>query len=562
MKLEYSPDSKRSSKEIAVIGGGWYGSHIALTLGSKGYNVTLYEKNSALFSEISGLFGIRLHIGPHYPRSQSTRKSCLTGFLGFSTKYPELIVAQDSSIYSIGETDARDQPSKVDSEEFAKVCAETSRCEVLDSPQDYGYKNLKIAIKVDEPSICVGRGLHDFFMRKLKEANVRVVCNYGIESTIKLTNGQIQVTSNESKEIRQFDYVINATSFQTLLPKQVSLPFEVFYQPCLALVYKDTKPSSANANPFSFIVMDGWFPCMMPIVKYDDNNHDNKHEWSHEYVLTHGMWTILASYNNVENAREHLSKVDDNFVVDKVKPECEKEINRFWPSFEGRFKYVRWIGAVLAKIKNNREFRSSVTFQDKESGMIYALPGKVSNIFDTEKEVNSLIENKNTLSTESYIYVKNGTLDTALPEFQEPVTSRNTCDLQTFREYGSGEIEAREKARGLDLLRRQPEFSRDEGLKSGSVFGASQKSLSKYFLTFVLLLVFMLNENSDAPNALLRGALLVTIMLGAVGSKFKESGSNVMNILPDSLWRHDNDRDSSPEGAAPDSKNHCIDQSF
>ena len=35
------PDSKPS---VAVIGGGWYGCHVAYTLKERGFNVTLFEK--------------------------------------------------------------------------------------------------------------------------------------------------------------------------------------------------------------------------------------------------------------------------------------------------------------------------------------------------------------------------------------------------------------------------------------------------------------------------------------------------------------------------------------
>ena len=40
------PDSKPS---VAVIGGGWYGCHVAYTLKERGFNVTLFEKENRLF---------------------------------------------------------------------------------------------------------------------------------------------------------------------------------------------------------------------------------------------------------------------------------------------------------------------------------------------------------------------------------------------------------------------------------------------------------------------------------------------------------------------------------
>ena len=143
----------------------------------------------------------------------------------------------------------------------------------------------------------------------------------------------------------------------------------------------------------------------------------------------------MASYTHAYEAKKHLASIDDEFVNKNVRPNCEREINRFIPSFNNRFKYVKWTGAVIAKIKSNTEFRSAISFKDETSGMIYVLPGKVSNIFDAEDEVEALIKNENVIRDKKngYSYIKEGTLDAALPELQEDITERNTCDLQTFR---------------------------------------------------------------------------------------------------------------------------------
>lgn len=61
---------------IAVIGAGWSGAHMALTLTKEGHKVVLLDKQNNIFSGTSGKFGIRLHRGPHYPRSKMTRDNC------------------------------------------------------------------------------------------------------------------------------------------------------------------------------------------------------------------------------------------------------------------------------------------------------------------------------------------------------------------------------------------------------------------------------------------------------------------------------------------------------
>jgi len=55
------------SKNIIIIGGGWYGLYSALLL-QNNYNVIVVEKNSDIFDNSSNYNQNRLHLGYHYPR--------------------------------------------------------------------------------------------------------------------------------------------------------------------------------------------------------------------------------------------------------------------------------------------------------------------------------------------------------------------------------------------------------------------------------------------------------------------------------------------------------------
>ncbi len=116
---------------IYIIGSGWYGCHIALYLVQAGHNVTLLERNSDIFQGTSGQFGIRLHSGPHYPRSAATRESCRRGGAEFKQHYPELVVPHQYSIYALGTLDADKNPSKVSQKNFESVCHESPECIVI-----------------------------------------------------------------------------------------------------------------------------------------------------------------------------------------------------------------------------------------------------------------------------------------------------------------------------------------------------------------------------------------------------------------------------------------------
>lgn len=420
----------KNYKKIAVIGAGWFGTHTALELSKSGYLVTLYEKNSTIFSGTSGTFGVRIHAGPHYPRSFSTRKTCRDGFYEMLTTYPELCNRHAHSVYALGKNDADGKRSKVEESTFRSVCKEfqfKGEFDLENSP--FNPAELLSAYDIDEPSAALGTRLRVFFENKLKQAGVVLKSNFSV-TMIQRIGDFIWVSKGDEKE--RFISVIDATGFQqTFLPFSRPLPFKIniFYQPCLALVYGDRFPEE---KPISFIVMDGWFPCLMP---YDDRL--TAEEPMQKYIMTHGKWTILGSYHSAEEAQKAFSVVNDEFVNSKIKAVCEKEMTRFWPGFFNRFEYIGWKGSVLAKIKTEREFRGSVVFQEPTASIISIFPGKITNIFDSAREAQKLVETQNVkISTEGYRYIEGGVLDISKVEIEDPIITenRNTCSLTTFQD--------------------------------------------------------------------------------------------------------------------------------
>ena len=246
--------------KIGVVGGGWNGCHLAIEMKKEGHEVEVFEKLPDIFEGVSGKFGIRLHKGPHYPRSKSTRDSCHASFDKFRDLYPELVIDHEHAIYAQGELDALGNPSKVSAKSFGEVCEESPGSYSLNL-ENSGFEQLQVAYELDEPSIAVGHRLRNFFRARLSDSSIKLHLNTSVE---KLTrdNGMTVMTDSQGNS-RIFDVVINATAYRSLVPDDIgqALPvdIDVTYQTCIALCYEDTTPQD---KPLSFIVMDGWFPCV------------------------------------------------------------------------------------------------------------------------------------------------------------------------------------------------------------------------------------------------------------------------------------------------------------
>lgn len=416
-------------KSVIIVGAGWYGCHISIALKKLNYDVVVLEQNEEILSQISGNFGVRIHAGPHYPRSKKTRESCQKAFHQFIAAYPELVVQHDYSRYALGGLDADQHSAKISLEEFQTVCDEVPNVKKIEIDSAV-YHDLLGAWDVNEPSIVVGDLLRSKFKQYLMEAGVTVICNFEAQS-IEQVLGSMQIMNKIGQVIRG-DYIINATGYQSFSPLRYNLPFkiEVIYQPCLVLLYQDLK---ATERPFSFTVMDGLFPSLIPYCDLEKDTLGDEIT-GRKYILYHCKYHIMGSFITHTEAAELLAKLDDQFVGSSVKPASETEINRFWPEFEHRFQYIGWKGAVLAKLKTEKDFRSAITFE--KDHVIHVIPGKISNIFDAEREVVALLSEENILKQDGYRCMRHGILDSSMAEITEipELNAKSIYNLQTYNE--------------------------------------------------------------------------------------------------------------------------------
>lgn len=410
---------------IAIIGAGWNGIHTALILAKQGYLVTLYEANPEILGELSGTFGVRLHIGPHYPLSKATRETCQSDFSRFIAEYPDLVVEHEASLYALGKEDVDHNPSRVNGRSFSDVCREFQFDRTIDlkDQSEFSADNLISLHSVHEPSALVGEPLREKLLQRLHEAGITIRYNSKVTSVTRKAN-KFSIIINEIDYIEGFDYVINTTGFRSLIPAE-PLPFNmnVVSQICAVTLVEDLRPSTSG-KPFSFTVMDGRYPCVMPYPNGGENL----------YIIYHSLYTIVATSGSYQESwayvREH---VDDQYLQEHVVIPSLNDLSRFILGAKERFRVIGTKMGIVQKVDTNCEYRGPIVLQSPD-GMIHSISAKITNVFSAADDVLFLTapaKQNDILRTPSgYGYVPNGTLHHAISEVSEERTDPNrTCAI-------------------------------------------------------------------------------------------------------------------------------------
>lgn len=415
--------------KIAIIGAGWNGIHIALELEKKGNQVILFESNAEILCGLSGNFGARIHIGPHYPLSEATRKACQNDYSKFVEQYNDIVIELEKSYYALGKNDVLGQPSRCDDFTFSNVCKEFLFDETieLDKQSKFSRESLIALHSVREPSALVGQPLREKLIKRLQNENINIQFSSEVTEVKKRENKYILFINNKNIYSESFDHVVNTTAFKSLLPKD-PLPFNmsIVSQLCAVTLVEDQLPQSFK--PFSFTVMDGRYPCVMPYLDGKKN----------QYLVYHSLYSIVATFSSQKESWNYLNDViDEDFLYKNVTNPTLDDLVRFIPNSRSRFKVIGTKTGIVQKVDTNSEYRGPIVFQSPE-GMIYSISAKITNVCGAANDV-LLLSNRNQhkdiLSTESgYRYVAGGTLDHAKGEVSEERTDPNrTCAIN--RDY-------------------------------------------------------------------------------------------------------------------------------
>jgi hypothetical protein len=273
---------------IRILGGGWYGCHLALALKQRGHEIELHEISHQLFNGASGGNPARLHLGFHYPRSGLTRAACQDHQKAFLAQYGFLTCAVPINIYAVAASD-----SNVDFITYKQVMRnELQFIEIR--PEEFGLRQVEGAMLTGERHILVNNA-RLWFAEQLKS-----VVRYNTPPG----NGE------------GFDYTVDCT-FCSNDAAGVDR-----YEPCVTALLEGPTNKAVT-------IMDGPFPSIYP--------------WNESLnlcSLTSAQYTPFSkeckTWAQAQHLLIHLTRKDISAQVGHMRA----QMARFWPESIEIFKYA------------------------------------------------------------------------------------------------------------------------------------------------------------------------------------------------------------------------------
>ena len=335
---------------IAVIGAGWYGCHIALTLKALDIEVDVFEKSERPLGGSSANNQFRLHKGFHYARHYGTRMQSRNGFYRFIERYPTLSDAVKDNYYAVPKS-----TSLIDYDTYKLI--------MMSSGIDFRelhtipncYFDIDGIISTDERVLNTSKARSYFLTRLSHSIQLETTV-----SAIQINDDTVSVNGSN------YDYAIDATWGHLFRP-----PIDLYYEPTILLYYKSKSPEPA------FTLVDGPLCSIYPT------------ETQGVYTLSSVPHTPLGRFVTPDEATARLKDINGDLVAQKRRA-MEQQIRENFPSFTERFTFEGIQLGIKTKPTGSYDDRSCHVYQ---RGRIFSvMSGKIDTIFFATERILSLIE--------------------------------------------------------------------------------------------------------------------------------------------------------------------------
>ena len=286
--------------KIAIIGSGFYGCSLAITL-SKKNKVDLYEKEQNIFNGASSCNQFRYHSGYHYPRSQKTVNEINKSKKNFVSFFSNQVFKKTKNFYAIA------NKSKVNFKKYSKFLKKNKLY--------FKQVNILDDVSTIEKSIIVKEKILDFFktkkklLNKIKKNKVNLYLNKEFKRSYLKNYDKVLIATYSNN-----NFVLSNLGIKKLEKNKYQLVEKIVIQ--LPEKYKRK----------SYVVVDGNFVCVDPFL-------GTKYHLLSDVKLSK-IETLISKYPNFNSQKK---KYLNKGIIKN------KKISRFREFIQNSSKYLPFL---------------------------------------------------------------------------------------------------------------------------------------------------------------------------------------------------------------------------
>lgn len=363
--------------EAIVIGGGFYGSAIAIHLArQRGFKrIALLERESGLLRRASYNNQARVHNGYHYPRSFTTAYRSRINLPRFVADWPNAVKRDFTKLYAIARHN-----SKVTARQFERFChdigAQVRRADAA-SAALFEPRLIEAVFQVQEYAFDATQ-LARWASQELEQSGVQVRLQTRATGIHQGTDATLNVTTesdNDGPQRLSCRYLFNCTYSGS---NHLGGDFPGLHAD---LRHEITEMALMQMPPalegLGVTVMDGPFFSMMPFPSR------GLHTLSHVRFTPHLYWDDDTAINPYDK----LAGYERSSRVERM----VRDVGRYIPAMLGsrHMDSLYEVKTVLAK--NDRNDGRPILFEKHASlpGCYSVLGGKIDNIYDVLEKLDN-----------------------------------------------------------------------------------------------------------------------------------------------------------------------------
>lgn len=368
------------NKDIAIIGGGFFGLYIAEYFAKLGKSVVIIEKEDDAMQRASYINQARVHNGYHYPRSILTALRSRISFPRFVDEFKDCVDDEFDKYYMIA-----NRLGKVSPNQFHKFC------ERIGAPCDSAPDKIKKLVNpkmIDEVFLTKefafnSETLKSIMLERIQNAGVELLLNHRVEqiaydekkSRLNLTvSSENEPFTVSAKQVFNCTYSMLNSVLSNSQIELIPLRHEMT-EMCIVDVPQELESVGIT-------VMCGPFFSTMPFPS------KNAHSFSHVRYTPHYEWNDSGDMSKYLDAHKHYKEAKRKSAWKKMQYDAQ----RYIPILsELKYKESLWeVKTILPRSDSDDSrpilFRANYTLP----GFHCVMGGKIDNVYDAIETINKL----------------------------------------------------------------------------------------------------------------------------------------------------------------------------